>query len=103
MPKFMEKEISELYFPARRSNELYNFHTHHELEQKSCELRFATIKNLQILSSKKKTKFRLTFYQDTRMSGRGVQTDLTRVSVLKQRLLEVLQVGHQLRNSGFYS
>lgn len=79
------------------------FHTHHELEQKSCELRFATIKNLRILSSRKKTKFRLAFYQDTRMSGHGVQTDLTRVSVLKQRLLEVLQVGQQLRNNGFYS
>jgi len=59
---------------VRRSNELYNFHTDHELEQKLCELRFATIKNLWTLSSGKKTKFRLTFYQDTRMSGRGVQT-----------------------------
>lgn len=61
------------------------------------------IKNLGTLSREKKTKLKLMFYQDTRMSAYGAQTDQTGISVLKQRLLEVLQVGRQPRNKGFYS
>lgn len=73
--KVMQKKISQLYFSARGSNELYNFHIDHELEQKSCELRFATTKNLWTLSSGQEKKIRLMFCQGTRISAHGVQTD----------------------------